>query len=324
MIKKLFDMKNVVKGLFSVLLVTISHMGFGQNDFFFNHYMFNPSYFNPAWVGTEDQAFAAAHHRTQWAGYDASFDPEGAPTTQLISLVVPVKSTISGFGISLSNDRTGPLNSVQARVSISAKKEFGFGSISIGVMPAINVASINTNYRFVDQDDPFIPNGSESQLNPNLHAGVFFQSRREFFVGASVENILEPSFDFGTPASNQIPANYILFGGTSIGLIRDLVLNPTIMVRSDLNTYTIDISAIAVFQERMWGGLAFRRAESLSLLLGYSFLEGNKLKAGYSFDYIIQNQDAKQPTSHEVFIRFDLPDLVFGGRKAVKTPRFTF
>ncbi len=306
------------------LLFFISFLGYGQNDFFFNHYMFNPSYFNPAWVGTDNQAFVAAHHRSQWAGYNATSDPEGAPTTQLLSLVVPVKSTFSGFGVSVSNDQTGPLNSVQARISVSAMKEFSFGKISVGLMPSLNAASINTRYRFVDQGDSFIPSGSESQLKPNLHAGVYFQSRNEYFIGASVENILQPTFDFGTQASNKIPANYILMGGTSFGILRDLVLKPTILIRSDLNTYTYDISAIAMYQDKMWGGLAFRRAESLSILLGYSFLEGNKLKAGYSFDYVVKDQDAKEPTSHEVFIRYDLPDLVFGGRKAVKTPRFTF
>ncbi|MEQ9006382.1 MAG: type IX secretion system membrane protein PorP/SprF, partial [Ekhidna sp.] len=84
-------MKTVSKFLLSLLLFATAQYGFAQNDFFFNHYMFNPSYYNPAWVGTEDQAFAAAHHRSQWVGYDATFDPGGAPTTQLISLVVPVK-----------------------------------------------------------------------------------------------------------------------------------------------------------------------------------------------------------------------------------------
>lgn len=322
-------MKRSVKILSFALMTLISYFGYGQNDFFFNHYMFNPSYYNPAWVGTEDQAFAAAHHRSQWAGYNATLDPGGAPTTQLISLVVPVKTTFSGFGMSVSNDKTGPLSIIQARIAVSAKKEFAFGDISFGIMPAINANSINTDYlRFVDQDDrvirELIAQGGAAQIKPNLHAGIYFQSKKDYFIGASVENILQPTFDFNSFAQNQTPINYILMGGTSLGLMRELVLNPSVMVRSDLSTYTYDISAVAVYQDRMWGGLAFRRAESLSVLLGYSFLEDNKLKAGYSFDYVIKDKDAKQPTSHEVFIRYDLPDLVFGGRKAVKTPRFTF
>lgn len=308
----------------AIFLLLMASAGVAQNDFFFNHYMFNPSYYNPAWVGTEDQAFVAAHHRSQWVGYDATFDPGGAPTTQLVSLVVPVKSTLSGFGVSVSNDKVANINYLQARFSVSIKRDFRFGQLSLGLMPAINVQSLDPNFRPVDPNDGSIPSNKESQLKPNLHAGLYFKSRKEYFVGVSAENILEPGFDFGTDAENIVPINYLLMGGTSFGLMRELVLNPTIMVRSDLNSYTFDISAIAVYQDRMWGGLAFRRAESLSVLLGYSFLENNKLKAGYSFDYVIKDQNAKQPTSHEVFIRYDLPDLVFGGRKAVKTPRFTF
>lgn len=286
--------------------------------------MFNPSYYNPAWVGTENKAFLAAHHRTQWAGYDASVDPEGAPTTQLISMVVPVQGRFSGFGLSLVNDRSGPLNSVQARLSLSAKKSFNFGQISVGLMPSINVSSLNANYRPVDQGDALIPDGSESQFRPNLHLGVYYQSNRDYFIGVSAENVLRPSFDFSTEADNELETNYLLMGGKEFGFTRDLILRPTVLIRSDLKSYSYEFSVIATYQDKMWGGAAFRRSESISVLLGYSFLEDNKLKAGYSFDYVVKNRDSKQPTSHEIFLRYDLPDLIFGGRKAVKTPRFTF
>ncbi|WP_420316893.1 PorP/SprF family type IX secretion system membrane protein [Ekhidna sp.] len=317
-------MKSSLKVYSFLFLLGAANLGLAQNDYFFNHYTFNPSYFNAAWVGNEKQAFVAMHHRTQWAGYDASFDPEGAPSTQLLSLVVPTEGKLSGVGLSVSNDQSGPLNSIQARFAISARQEFNFGGIAIGLSPAINIASINANYRFVDPGDNLIPGGSESQFKPNLHASVFFQSKKEYFIGAGAENILQPKFNFGTDASNTVPLSYTLMAGTSVGFARELLFKPSILIRSDLKAYTYDITAIMEYQERMWGGVAFRRGESISVLLGYSFLENNKLRAGYSFDYIVKDQDAKQPTSHEVFIRYNLPSLVFGGRKAVKTPRFTF
>jgi len=318
-------MKSCIRGFGVLVMLILSHVSIGQNDFFFNHYMFNPSYYNPAWIGVEEEAFVAAHHRTQWAGYDATFDPGGAPTTQLVSLVVPVEGKISGIGMSVSNDRTGPLTSLQARLAISATKSFRFGQLSVGLMPALNMASVNANYfRFTDQGDDLIPTESDSQFQPNIHAGIFYESRRDYFIGVSAENILRPGFSFGTEAGNELETNYLWMAGKPMGLSRDLILKPTILVRSDLSSYSYEFSTIAEYQEKMWGGVAFRRSESISVLLGYSFLEGNKLRAGYSFDYIIQDRDAKEPTSHEVFIRYNLPNLVFGGRKAVKTPRFTF
>lgn len=307
-----------------ILVVVLAKKSFGQNEFFFNHYMFNPTYYNPAWVGTEDQAFLAAHHRSQWAGYDASLDPEGAPLTQLVSLAVPVQGKISGFGLSVSNDQIGPLNSVQARLAISAKKQFRSRELAIGIMPALNTASLNPNYRFNDQGDTSIPQGAQSQIRPNLHAGIFYTTRKNLFIGASVENLLEPQFDFGADAENTLSTNYLLMIGRELGFTRDLTLKPTMLIRSDFNTLTYELSVIGTYQEKMWAGLAFRRSESLSVLLGYSFLENNKLKAGYSFDYVIEDQEAKEPTSHEIFLRYDLPGLIFGGKKAVKTPRFTF
>ena len=313
-----------IKFFFTVLMLIAVQCSFGQNNFFFTHYMFNPSYYNPAWVGVEDEAFAAAHHRTQWAGYDATFDPGGAPSTQLLSLVIPIKGKLSGFGVSVANDKAGSLNSIQTRFSISAKTQFGFGQFSFGIMPSVNSQSISPNFRARDPDDQLIPTSQETQLRLNLHAGVFFRSRRDYFVGATIENIPEPGFNYGTTANNTIETSYLLMGGTEWRFTRDLTLKPTILLRTDLKAYSFELSMIASYQDKLWGGLAFRRSESLSLLMGYSFLEDNKLKVGYSFDYVIKNKEAKEVTSHEIFLKYDLPNLVFGGRKVVKTPRFTF
>lgn len=307
-----------------MVMLFLAHVTVGQNDFFFNHYMFNPSYYNPAWVGVESEAFVAAHHRSQWVGYNASLDPGGPPTTQLLSLVIPVESRLSGLGLSVVNDRVGNVNNLQARFSVSTQFQLGFGSLSVGVMPSLNAQSIDANFRPTDPGDDLIPVGNETQFEPNLHAGVYLSLKKDYFIGASVENLIEPGFDFGTNAENILERNYLLTGGTEIFLSRAISIRPSILVRSDLNVFSYELSTMIFYEEKMWTGVAFRRSESISLFLGYSFLEENKLKAGYSFDYVIDGRDAKQPTSHEIFIRYDLPDLVFGGRKAVKTPRFTF
>jgi len=291
--------------------------------------MFNPSYFNPAWTGMENQAFVAAHHRTQWAGYDASFDPEGAPSTQLLTLGVPIKSNIlSGFGLSISNDIIGPIITNQIRIAFSAKRETRIGDFYIGLMPSVNLINSNTNgYRFSEDGDDiiqFLINNGLSEVLPNLHAGLLLESHGGLYTGISIENILEPGYDVGSGNNNVTKRNVNLLMGKNLHVSRELLLKPTILIRSDLNSYSLDVSGIIDFRKKMWGGMAFRRAESLSLLLGYSFFEDLRLKAGYSFDYIINEQDAKEPTSHEVFVRYNLPDLVFGGRKAIKTPRFVF
>ena len=318
-------MKKICRSCAFMLPILIAFQVEGQNEFFFGHHMFNPSYFSPGWIGSENEAFLSFNHRTQWAGYNASLDPGGAPTTQMLSLTAPVDGQLGGLGFFFVNDRVGPLTSVQMRAGISVKKEFSFGRVTLGIMPAMNMTSVNAGYfRANDDSDPLIPQGNETQFKPNLHSGILFESRRNFFVSASVENILEPSFSFGTTANNAIERNYYLFGGTRRNLTRNIVFSPYVLLRSDLTSYSYEISSILEYREKMWGGLSFRSSESITVLLGYSFLEENKLRVGYSFDYIVSKSVAKENTSHEIYVRYNLPNLIFAGRKAVKTPRFSF
>ncbi len=291
--------------------------------------MFNPSYYNPAWVGVENEAFVTGHHRSQWLGYESSFDGSGgAPSSQLVSLVIPVQGKVAGVGMALSNDRVANLTNLQARLSISVKREFRFGDIYFGLMPALFSQSLDFSQFRPVEPEPGLSQGRESQLTFDLNAGLYLESNRNYFVGFSAVNILEPTFDYGTQLANgslnnSISTNYLISAGTALGISRDLVFRPTTLIRTDFKSYTFELSGIAYYQDKLWGGLSFRRSESVSLLMGYAFLE-NKLKFGYAFDYVVKDREAKQPTSHEIYIRYNLPNLVFGGRKAVKTPRFNF
>ena len=112
--------------------------------------------------------------------------------------------------------------------------------------------------------------------------------------------------------------------GFSRLLSSKLSINPSIITRYDFETVTFDISTIVNYEDLAWAGASFRRGEAIILLVGYNFLEDRSLKVGYSIDYIVDERAAKQPTSHEFFVRYNLPNLVFGGRKQVKTPRYTF
>ena len=61
-----------------------------QQDPQFSQYMFSSLYFNPAYAGTEGVTKLTAFHRSQWLGYQSTYDDGGAPTTQLITFSTPV------------------------------------------------------------------------------------------------------------------------------------------------------------------------------------------------------------------------------------------
>ncbi len=330
MLKAFFNnmafMKRYVIG---IMLLTGVYCVKAQNTPFFGHYMFNPTYFNPAWGANEPKAFAAFQYRDQWLGYATTLDGSGgAPSTQMLTAVVPIRDfPLSSIGLNVINDNLGPLTNLQIGLPMTHTISLANGRIGIGATPMLLSQSLNADlYRPNEPDDPVIPvGGTQTQFSFNLNAGVLYQSNSGFFVGVGVQNILEPSFDYGIDGlNNEIARSYAFHAGHRITLSSQLSLSPTVLVRTDLKTTSYDIGAIALIGERVWAGLSYRRQESSILYLGYSLLANKELKIGYSFDYVFVNQEAKAATTHEIFIRYDLPELIFGGRKKVKTPRFSF
>lgn len=300
-----------------------------QNTPFFGHYMFNPIYFNPATAANETNAFVAFQHRSQWLGYATSFDGSGgSPSTQMLTALVPIKNfPISYVGLNVINDNLGPLTNMHFGLPFASKVALSSGSIAIGVTPMISSQSVNSDlYRPNHPVDGAIPvGGTQTQFAFNMNAGLYYQNNSGFFLGVSVQNILEPGLDFGLDSlGNKLSMSYALNSGCKLVLSEAFSLSPTVLIRSDLNTYTFDLGAIATIGDRVWTGISYRRQESAILYLGYSLLENKELKVGYSFDYVFENSEAKATTTHEIFIRYDLPDLIFGGKKRIKTPRFSF
>lgn len=304
----------------------ISAVLFAQNDPFFSHYMFNRPFYNPAAVGEEEVASISFQHRSQWLGYGSSFDGSGgAPNTQLLSAALPVKSFISGLGLNVVNDNLGPVNNFSLYVPISYSVSFLNGNLSLGVSPGIFFQDLGDEFRANDPSDPLIPSGGQTQTNIDFGAGLFYSSSQNWYLGFAAQNILEPSFDFGQAGlENAIATSYNGIVGFSRVLTRDLILSPSVLVRSNLETFTFDFNAILDYKRLAWGGLSFRRGEAIIFLVGYSFLKERALKVGYALDYVVDQQEAKQPTSHEFFVRYNVPNLIFGGRKQIKTPRYTY
>ncbi len=312
----------------SLIFITVLTLGLrvvGQDQLFFNHYMFNPAFYNPAWVGSEPVSSVAFQYRSQWTGYSTSFDGAGgAPNSQLLSLAIPVMNfPISGLGINVSNDALGTLSDQQIQFTASMAKELRSGTLRLGVMPGIYSKTIS-QLRF-NQADPLDP-GAESQFRPSLTSGLFYQNTRKFSIGFSVMNIIQSSFDFSNDSINEnlLVRSYLFHGSKSITFNEDITIVPSSIIRTDLTRVTFDISTMVFYKQKMWAGLSYRMEEALSLFLGYSLLKDNVLKVGYSFDYVIHDRDAKQATSNEILVRYNLPNLIFGGRKSIKTPRFAF
>jgi type IX secretion system PorP/SprF family membrane protein len=285
--------------------------------------MFNTLYYNPAYAGVEGFTKLTAIHRSQWLGYQPTYGGGGAPTTQIISFNTPVYKLKGGFGAYIVNDRLGPQNNLEAQTSYAYHVPIKKGKLSFGMKAGIYSQTINFSlYRPIDQNDPVLKNsGKESQIRPDLAVGAFLQ-REKYYVGVSFNHIVKSTFDFGMSQRNALETHAYITGGYFYEVNFDLRFQFCALVKSDFTKTTFDVGGIAYYKDTMWGGLSFRQSEAAILMLGYSLLKDKSLKLGYGLDYVIKDQAAKQPTSHEFLLTYQLPINPASGKKVVRTPRY--
>lgn len=296
---------------------------YAQQDAQFSQYTLNTLFYNPAYAGVEGVTKITLIHRSQWFGYTPTFDDGGAPNTQVLSLNTPLLRFRSGVGIHLVNDNLGPLNNLQAQASYAYHLAINESKMSFGLRVGMFAQSIDFDqYRWNNEDDPLRRFGKESQIRPDLAAGVYYRTEK-YFAGVSFNHLIKSEFDFGLDTLRNALENHIyVTGGYDYEFTYDITLTPSILVKSDFNTYSFDVSLMGTYKDKLWGGLSYRQSDAAIAMIGYSLLEDNSLRIGYAFDYIVMAQDAKQPTSHEILLSYSLPVVAGGGKKVIRTPRF--
>ena len=321
-------MRNIRYVLFFAITSWIGYEAHAQQDPQLTLYMFNNLYYNPAFAGAEGVIKVSAIHRSQWLGYQPTFDDGTAPQTQVLSMTAPIYRILpgaSGFGFNVVNDRLGPQTNLQIQSSFAYHLGIKKSKLSIGVKLGMYSQSLDYDlYRFIDPEDPLLKNqsGKESQIRPDLSLGVLFRTEK-YYAGVSFNHLLKSEFDFGVSEQRNPLENhaYLTFG--YIHKVNfDVTLRPSMLVQTDFNQFNFTVGGYIDYKDKMWGGMSFRQGEDVNVLLGYNFLKDRSLGIGGSLGYIVKGQDGKQPTTVEVLINYTLPVNPHGGKKIVRTPRF--
>ncbi|MEM7550661.1 MAG: type IX secretion system membrane protein PorP/SprF [Bacteroidota bacterium] len=315
--------------IISSFCIFCSSDALGQQDPQFSLYNLNYLYYNPAYSGIEGVTKITAVHRSQWLGYDGTFEGRGdAPSTQVVSFTTPLFRFRSGVGAFFSRDDIGPLNNIEFNVSYAYHLALKNSKVSFGVRAGIYSQSINTpEYRaIIDPEfDPVlspITNGSDAQIRPDLAVGIYYQAEK-YYVGISANHLTQSEFDFGvSPLKNPLESHGYFTAGYNYNFNYRIVLTPSILVRTDFNQYNFDIGVSGVYDERIMGGISFRQGEAAILMVGYNLTKDKALGINYAFDFVFVEQEAKSPTSHEFVVSYRLPVTVSGGKKVIRTPRF--
>ncbi len=313
-----------MKKLAIALFFLVSCETWAQQDPQFTQYMFNNFYFNPAFAGTDGVTKITVVHRSQWLGYSPTFDDGGAPTTQLVSVHTPIAKLKGGVGGYFVNDNLGPVTNMEIQGSYAYYLPIKNGRLSLGIRAGMVSQKVDFDkFRAIDPSDPLLAKkGTETQFQPDFAFGALFK-KEKYYLGLGINHLNQASYDFGLTQQNQLKQHFYFTGSYFYDLNFDVRFQFVGLVKSDLVKTSFDLGVLAYLKNAMWGGLSFRQSDALSLILGYAFLDDKSLKVGYSLDYVINDQEAKEATSHEFMVSYSLP-VSTSRKKVIRTPRFRY
>lgn len=277
-----------------------------QQDPHYTQYMYNMNVINPAYAGSKENLSIGLLYRKQWV------DIEDAPTTFTATGHSPVGKNV-GLGLSLINDKIGPVNETNVYADFSYTLNLGGEHrLAMGMKAGATMHKVglfDEVYNNVpDPNDPaFSQNINKTYLN--IGSGLFYYTNK-YYLAFSIPNMLKSNhldivrtgqqLKFGSEA-----LHYFLTGGYVFQLNPNLKFKPFFMVKSAFNAPTsFDVSTNFLFFEKFELGGTYRFEDSFGAIVNYKISDG--LRIGYAYDHIVSDLKVATPASHEVILLFDL------------------
>lgn len=286
-------------------------VSFAQQDSQFTQYMYNTININPAYAGSRGALSVFALHRTQWVGLD------GAPVTNAASINTPFNSKRLGLGVTVINDRIGPVNentiSTDISYSIPINETY---KLSFGIKATANLFDLNSSkLNPVDASDPTLQN--TNKFNPNFGAGTYLHSEKSY-IGLSVPNFIETNnYNDNDVAIYKEKITYYLIAGYIYSLNHYIKLKPAVLVKAiEGSPLQADISGNAMFNDKFTIGISYRLSAALSAMVGFQISDA--MYVGYGYDRETSNLNNYNSGSHEIFLRYE----IFKNNAKISSPRF--
>ncbi len=275
--------------------------------------MFNTLSINPAYAGSKGVMNATALMRAQWLGID------GAPRTQTVFVHSPLPKENMGLGLSLVNDKIGPLKQTLLYADYSyTVKITDVSKLAFGLKAGFNFLKADlTTLELNDMNDQAFSQNIDGAMKPNFGFGTYYYTDK-WFVGASTPKLIENKIENGADESeSKEQRHYFIIAGYVYEISEDVKFKPTILTKMTANApVSLDVSANFLFYNMFWAGVSHRWKESASMLLQYQITD--QLSAGYAYDFNLSKLAKYNSGSHEFMVSYD---FLFNKTK-IKSPRY--
>lgn len=296
-----------MKKIAFLISVCFSWLANAQQDIQITQNMFNKFAVNPAYAGATSNLNASVLHRSQWVGF------EGAPTSQIFNLEVPVYALAGGVGLNVVNDAIGNgFRYRQVGATYAFRGKLGDETF-LGLGFNAGFFNIDFNYdTWLASDggdgsnDPHIPDVDASAIVPDFGVGAYLQYKN-FNFGVSSTHIVEfdAELDGGKDAVYGSNRHYYFIGEANFEMNRLWSIAPSVFIKTDEVKPQFDFATNFIYKDLFTVGAAYRTFDAVAIMASYKY--DNKILVGYSYDITISELKSYQSGSHEVFVRYSLP-----------------
>lgn len=238
---------------------------------------------NPAFAGNNDGICITALIRQQSIGFKDSKGTNLSPTTMYISIDSPLKFLHGGLGGSIISDKIAQFNTTDVRLDYAYRFDLGQGEFSAGVQLDINNTKVDFgSFDAVSKDqDPAI-NGQlgKDDLVLDIGAGLLYKVPDKYYVGLSCTDLLQTK---EKKIYYKLRRCFFLTGGYNWAIPNHPLfeIQPSILMRYDFSVFQAEISALVMYNKKVYGGLAYRLQESISVLVGLNI---KSFRIGIAYD----------------------------------------
>lgn len=296
--------------LFLLLFVGISASA--QFDAQTSQYMMAPGTFNPAVAGEGNDLLLTLQNRQQWVGID------GAASTLLANVSMPfvLGNRKHGFGLLIEKESIGLFSTQLLQLQYAFKKQLKSGVLSFGIQGGILQEGFDGSGIYIPtssyhiKTDNSIPTGTLEGLIPDISAGIWYQNER-MYAGFSTSHLLETAVKLKTGPDDTSTDNpemvasrtYYLTNGYNIVLSNALYsVQPSILLKTDLTAWQLDLSTKVFYKDKYWGGLGWRYQDAVIVMAGIKLPQG--MSIGYSYDISTSAVASFSGGSHELFMSY--------------------
>lgn len=297
-----------------------------QDDLMLTQHWALPTYYNPANTGNTDFVRIRAGARLQWLGI------ENAPRAFVGAADTPFQlgGKRLGVGATAMQESMGLFSNLNIALQLSYKFKLGKGVLSIGVQPAYYNSKFKGSEVLLPDNDDY-HSGSDTAIPMQDLTGNHFDfsaglsySLKYLTVGLSCMHVLNPSVTLSVEGteSNETQQYQTELGRTlyltadgNIPIKNSLfVLQPSLLVMSDLAGITGEAGFRTTYNKFLTFGVAYRWQDAIGITIGGEF---KNFFLGYAYEYPLSGINKASSGSHEIVAGYSLK-LDFTGKNKNK------